>query len=215
MTLRSLVCSIGVTGALVLATVTMTAGAAIERRSGTIPACDELLTVRQALVAMGETVAGNVDREVVRSTRMCSYNGGSKALGHGMGVAWGPYGDYRKGPFLGAKKYMCPVSKAACRNLEKAVRLRSNLNSFAFWAEALDQVGTAKRLPSSAFERNPAFFWIPSEALAPLDQAAWVFVYDVKSAHLLQISCTDTAEMTPDTPCAIAAAKQAYKNITS
>lgn len=46
-----------------------------------------------------------------------------------------------------------------------------------------------------------------------------MFVYDAKSAHMLQVLCTDTDTDTDakelDTACAIAGAKRAFNNITS
>lgn len=42
-----------------------------------------------------------------------------------------------------------------------------------------------------------------------------MFVYDVDSASMLQVLCTDTVAKAPDTPCAIAAAKRAFNNLTS
>ena len=208
MTLRSLVCSIGVTGALVLATVTMTAGAAIERRSGTIPACEEVLTAQSAAVAMGEKKASILNREVRGSTRLCAYDGGSKNLGHSMLVSWGPYADARKqwASFGGIGR---PDPRlGACKKLATAGTLRPNLKSFYGVEKALAQAGRTKWSHGNSFDvgNNPAFLWLPGKALAPLDQLAWVFVYVVKSAHLLATACTDNGAGTADYKCAIDAA---------
>ena len=206
---------ITVTGSM-LATVTMTARAASQHRSE-IPACEELLTVRQAAVSMSESKAFIVNRQVVDSTRICVYAAGSKAVGHSLAVNWGPYADVRKRAVSFAKMSICAESKAACRKVKEAVGLRSNLKSFAALRDALAQVGITSRLRWADLEGNPSFVWRPSEDLAAsaLDQAAWVFVYDVDSASMLQVFCTDTTDKTPDAPCAIAAAKRAYNNITS
>jgi len=62
----------------VLATATTTATAGSEQRSD-IPACQELLTRRQAEVAMGEPNAFIMRRKIKgRSTVNCVYAGGSK-----------------------------------------------------------------------------------------------------------------------------------------
>ena len=70
---------------LILVTVTgsllaMVATIASAARQGPldVPACEELLTVREAQVAMGERVAFILSREVRDDTRVCVYAGGSK-----------------------------------------------------------------------------------------------------------------------------------------
>jgi len=208
---------ITVTGSM-LATVTTMARAASQLRSD-IPACEELLTVRQAAVSMSESKAFIVNRQVRDSTRICAYGGGSNKLGHALGVNWGLYADVRKRAVSFAKQSICAESKAACRKVKEAVGLRSDLRSFAALRDALEQVGITTRLRWADLEGNPAFVWRPSDALAAsaLDQAAWVFVYDVDSASMLQVLCTERTDQTqtPDTRCAIAAAKRAYNNITS
>jgi len=92
--------------------------------------------------------------------------------------------------------------------------LRPDEKSLAALRKALAQVGSVTELPLRAFDGNRAFAWKPSEAVTPVDQAAWVFVYDRKRAYMLQVLCTDSTDKTPDTPCAIAGAKQAFTNIT-
>lgn len=203
-----------VIGAL-LATMAMTASAA-STGPADIPACEELLTVRQAKVAMRETTAFILGRQVEGQTRLCYYAGGSTgAIRHSIGVHWGPYADARKWMAAGElTNGACAWGKDACRALKNAAKLRSNLKSFAALADALDRVGSAKRLQAPAFEGNPAVLWVPSEKLETLDQLAWVFVYDVRSAHLLLISCTSTDDKAADIPCSLAAAKQAYTNIS-
>jgi hypothetical protein len=181
-----------------------------------IPACEEILTVHEAQVAMGERVAFILNREVRDDTRTCAYAGGSKAaIAHGLGVNWGPYADFRKRGGGSGRKSICAESKAACQRLKDAVNLRRDRSSFAALADALDLVGTIRRLPPAAFDGNPAFVWTPSDALpSGINEAAWVFVYDAKSAHMLQVLCADIDAGTPDSACAIAAAKRAYKNVT-
>lgn len=201
-----------VTGSL-LAMVT-TAGAA----RMDIPACEEILSVPEAQVAMGEPAAFILNREVRDDTRVCAYGGGSKArIGHGLGVNWGPYADFRKRAGGSAKKSICAESRAACQRLKDAVSLRRDRNSFAALEDALDRVGITRQLPAAGFDGSPAFVWKPSSALAPsgIEDAAWVFVYDAKSAHMLQVLCADVDAKAPDTACAIAAARRAYNNITS
>ena len=201
----------------VLASVTTTATAGSDQRSA-LP-CNEYLTIRQAAVAMGEPIAFILSREFTGSTLTCIYSGGKKGakkFGHGLTVNWGPYADVREAFESGeGKRLICAAIRNACRSLKEAAGLRSNLKSFASLGKALAQVGIAKRLQSSAFEGNPALVWKPSQEVAPLDLLAWVFVYVVKFEKLLLIDCTDTTDETADTPCAIAAAKTVYNNITS
>lgn len=103
---------------LVAAGVASAATAGSQRRSD-IPACEELLTVRQAAASMGEPEAPIVNRQVVGSTRVCAYEGGSKGrpLGHALGVNWGPYADVRKRVVPYAKTFICAESKAGCRKI--------------------------------------------------------------------------------------------------
>lgn len=200
------------------AAVASAAVAGSERRSD-IPACEELLTLRQAAAAMGEPYAFIVGRAVDgSSTRRCDYGGGATGagVGHAIDVSWGPYADYRKRLQSSGKKFICPVSKDACRNIAKAVKAKSNRLSFAFFERAVEQVGSAKPLQSAAFEGNPAILWVPDKAMAPLDELSWMFVYISQSASLLAVSCADNVATTPtpDTRCAIAAAKTAYNNVS-
>jgi len=214
MTLRILVMII-LTGSM-LAMVTTKASAARQVLAD-IPACEELLTVGEAQVAMGERVAFILNREVRDSTRVCAYAGGSKgSIGHSIGVNWGPYTDVRKRAGGLAKKFICAANDKACQRINEAVSLRKDRASFAALADGLDHVGFVKLLPAAAFKGSPAFLWKPGNALASsgLDEAAWAFVYDAKSAHMLQVLCTDTDANAPDTACAIAAAKRAFNNIT-
>lgn len=200
----------------VAAMLTTPAGAERQARFD-IPACEEILTVPEARAAMGERVAFILNREVRDDTRVCAYAGGSTGtIGHSVGVNWGPYADVRKRAGGLAKKFICKQSKAACKRIDEAMSLRRDRSSFAALEDALDRVGITRQLPAAAFDGSPAFIWKPSDALASsgLDEAAWVFVYDVKSAHMLQVLCTDTDAKTPDTACAIAAAKRAYRNVT-
>lgn len=89
MALVTLVC------ALVAATA-MTARGASQRRAD-IAVCSELLTLHQAEVAMDESDAAEIDREVKGNTRYCVYEGSSKAgIGHSIEIGWGPYSDLRK-----------------------------------------------------------------------------------------------------------------------
>jgi hypothetical protein len=198
----------------------MVASAASATRQGQsdIPACEEILTVQEAQAAMGERVAFILNREVRDDTRVCAYAGGTRAsIGHGVGVNWGPYADVRKRAGGLAKKFICKQSKLACRRMDEAMSLRRDRASFAALEDALDHVGITRQLSARAFDGSPAFVWKPSNALASseLEEAGWVFVYDAKSAHMLQVLCTDIDARAPDVPCAIAAAKRAYMNVTS
>jgi hypothetical protein len=212
---RSFLILITVTGSA-LATVTTTAGAA-RQAPADIPACEELLTVPEAQVAMGERVAFILNREVRDDTRVCAYAGGSKAsIGHSIGVNWGPYADLRKRAGGLAKKYICAESKDACQGIKNAISVRRDRISFVALEDALDHVGITRQLPARAFDGSPAFVWKPSDALpSGINEATWVFAYDGQSAHMLQVLCTDTDARAPDTSCAIAAARRAYKNITA
>ncbi|MGH3129144.1 MAG: hypothetical protein ACRDPX_14575 [Gaiellaceae bacterium] len=216
MTLRFLI-PIAVIGSM-LAMVTPTASAARQARLD-IPACEELLTVPEAKNAMGEPIANILQREVRDDTRVCAYWGGSKgakAIGHSIGVNWGPFADFRKRAGGLAKKSICAASQKACDRIADAVSLRRDRASFAALADGLDHVGVVRPLPAAAFKGSPAFLWKPGSGLAEgLAEAAWVFVYDAKSAHMLQVLCTDADAGAPDTACAIAAAKRAFGNITS
>jgi hypothetical protein len=209
---------ISITAAIcaLLATVAMTASAAGNRQLD-IPACEELLTVRQARAAMREPKTLLVDRRVEGGVRVCYYAASQKrSYGHVIAVNWGPYAEFRKWFGKGdLTEATCDVDADACQALKRAAKQRSEVQSFAGLLKALDQVGNTNRRRALAFKGSPpAFVWIPSHALTPLDLSAWVLAYDVKSAHLLVVSCTDNADRAPDAPCAIAAAKRVLENIT-
>lgn len=203
---------------LLLATVTMTAGAA-STEPADIPACEELLTVRQARVAMHEPTAFILSRQVEGSVRACYYAGGSpgsKKVGHSIGVNWGPYAEFRKWFGKGElTEAMCDASADACKAIKDAAKQRSNLKSLGAVVKVLGRVGTVRNLRGLAFKGSPpAFVWLPSDDLAPLDELAWVLAYDVRSAHLLGVSCTSISHKAPDAKCAITAARQVFANIT-
>jgi hypothetical protein len=199
----------------IIASVAATATAASVQRTD-IPACEELLTVRQAAVVMGERVAAIINRQVMGNTRVCAYYGGSTgatgAIGHSVGVNWGPYTDVRKRTPALANDFICPVDADACQALKNSVKLGSNSKSFAAIEKALDDVGKTRKLPAAAFAGNRAFLWLPSRALPQMDEGAWVFVYAAESKSMLQVLCTDTVAKAPDVTCAIAAAKEANSN---
>ena len=183
------------------------AGAAVagsEMGSTTIPACEELLTVKEAELSMGEPFGGIIGREVIgSSTRGCSYVGGSKGskLGHGLGVQYGPYADGRRLAREFAKAELCPISKEACKKLMTAASLQPDRKSFAALELALDQVGTTRRQPRGL--DNPAFVWKPSRSLVPFAETAFVVVYITKTAALLEVTCSDLKSKSADVACAI------------
>ncbi len=187
----------------VLAAAVAAAAASSEQRSTTIPACEELLTLKEAELSMGEPLGGIIGRTVVGSTRGCSYVGGKKGskLGHGLGVLYGPYLDSRRMAPEFAKKYICPISKEACKKFMTAATLRPDRKSFAALELALGQVGTTRRQPRGL--DNPAFLWKPSISAASLDESAFVVVYVTKTADLIEVTCTDLASKRADVPCAI------------
>ena len=155
------------TWVLSTAAAASTPAAGAERRS-TIPACEELLSVKNAELVMGEPVAAILSRAVVgSSTRTCGYIGGRKAsLGHGMLVSYGPYLDNRRMAPEFAKKYICPISKAACKKFLEAAKLQPDRRSFVGLELALRQVGYTRLQPRGL--DNPAFVWKPSRSMAPL-----------------------------------------------
>ena len=169
--------------------------------------------MHEAALVMHEPVASILNREVVGSTRGCAYVGGSKKLlGHGVGVMWGPYADSRTMTSAFAAKVICPVSKAACSKLKTAATLRPDRKSFAAVEKALALIGTTRVQPRGL--DNPAFVWKPSSRLAPLDETTFVVVYVVKSAHLLEVTCSDVATKTADTACAVRAASWVETNVS-
>lgn len=192
-------------------------GDAAAARSGStavVPACEQLLSVHQAELAMNEPHAFVLYRAVQGATRTCDYAGGTKGgVRHSLMVEWGPYADYRKqvGPFASS---ICAVSKTACAKLAAAVKLQPDSKSFAGLIAAVSQVGSEKRLRSPEYDMNPAVVWIPAKTLAPLDQLAWVFVYVVRSRSLVVGSCTDNTDTSPDVHCALAGAGWVFDNVT-
>lgn len=203
-------------GCLVCASVTTTS-AATSSQGADIPACEELLTARQAAAAMNVPTAVIALRKVYGNTRYCSWFGaaGEGKLDRSVGVKWGPYADFRKVAAENGKPLTCAVSSTACATLKRSLKATSNRVSFSLFAQALDHVGTARLLPSSAFGGNPAFAWVPSEewvAESRLGPTSWVFVLD--SGELLSALCGEV-DGQPDPSCAIQAAKQAFRNITS
>jgi hypothetical protein len=200
----------------VLATVATAATAGREQRSD-IPACEDLLTLRQAKAVLREPHAFILLREVVGTTRNCDYAGGSKGpVVRTLGVTWGPWAELRQRAGSFAKNYICPASKGACRDMTKVVTSRRNLDSFKYLERALAQVGTTNRLRSPVFEGNPVLVWRPSEATgAAVSRAAWVFAYDVNTTNLLETFCTDNTVGTPDASCSIAGVEQVYENVKS
>ena len=183
--------------------------------ASTIPACEEILSPHQAAVAMGNDKAAVVGRAVVYgSTRQCNYVGANtgSVLHHSMLVEWGPYLERRKS-MASFEAEICPVSKAACRMLAKAALVQPNTKSFQGVALALAQVGTIRWVHSSLFDYKPTFTWTPTGDLTPLDQLAWVLMYDPKTASLLEVLCTDNTTKTADSPCAVAAAWRAEDNL--
>ena len=187
-------------------------------RAADIPACEEVLTAREAGVAMAEPIAFILNRQVRGLTRVCAYAGGVKGapkLGHGLGVNWGPYSDVRKRTPALANAQLCPVDVDACRDLKLAVKVTPDRRSFTRIAEALAQVGRVRTLPAAGFNGSPAFLWLPGRELSAslIDKAAWVLVYDPGSASMLQVLCSDTAAEEPDAACAVSAARRAYANV--
>lgn len=185
-------------------------------REAAIPSCEELLTKKEAGLVMLEPVAAILTRAVVgSSTRTCGYFGGApgaKKIGHGLYVSYGPYLDNRKMAPEFAKKYLCPISKAACKKFLEAAKLQPDRRSFAALELALRQVGNTKLQPRGL--DNPAFLWIPSRSLAPLDEEAFVVVYISKSARLLQVGCSDTEHTKADAACAIRGAIWVETSVT-
>lgn len=212
--MRSRLLILSTLACIVLTVVASTATGGTDRRS-TIPSCEQLLPVFEAEIVLGEPKAAIIDRAVVGgSTRTCAYAGFSKgAIGHSLELEWGPYADRRKmiAPF--AKKYICPVSKAACSKLQTAATLKPNTKSFAGLEKALRQVGVTRWLSDPAFDRNPTFVWRPAGQLAPLDQMSFVAVYVVTSGKVLQVGCTDNAAKEADTACARKAAVWSYDSV--
>ncbi|MFN0153141.1 MAG: hypothetical protein ACKVUT_02080 [Gaiella sp.] len=185
-------------------------------RESTIPSCEELLTKKEAGLVMREPIAEILTRTVTgSSTRACGYFGGrpgATKLGHGLYVSYGPYLDNRKMAPDFAKKYVCPISKAACKKFLEAAKLKPDRRSFAALELALRQIGITKLQPRGL--DNPAFLWVPSRSLAPLDEEAFVVVYISKSAHLLQVGCSDTEHKTADVACAIRGAIWVETSVT-
>jgi hypothetical protein len=200
-----------------LLAATTVASGGTERQSD-IPACEELLSGLEAKHAMGEPNARIESREVFFNTRRCGYVGGSaKKTLHSIALEWGPYSDVRRRWIQWDREFLCPVNKVACRKADAASKLRPHLRSFYALQKALEQVGHTKRLSGWGAVRPPAFLWLPGRALAPLDQMAWVFVYDVGSAHMLLVVCSDNsggATSRSDAPCALSAARRTFENIT-
>ena len=196
----------------------MTARGANQQRSD-IPACEELLPLRQAAAAMGEPFALILLREVQGSTRTCDYTGAKKRAlpTHSILVSWGPYTPDARKQLTSSDGIVCRHPRSpACTKLVTAFTLRPNLKSFYGVEKALAQSGATKRPQGNAFDvgNNPAFVWLPGKDLAPLDQLAWALVYDVKSAHLLVTACGNNSARTADYRCAIDAAEYVYINVS-
>ena len=182
-------------------------------RRSAVP-CGQLLTEGEAGSAMHEPNASLLTSKLVGSrTWECDYTGGSKTkLGHAIDVLWGPYSDSRAMAPGFAKKYLCPVSKAACAKFVRAATLKPNLTSFLATEKALALFGATKT-PVRTID-NPAFAWKPSSSLAPLDQEAFVGVYIVSSAHFVQVGCTDLVSKTADAQCAVRVASWVEESVT-
>lgn len=193
---------------------------AVTAAAADVPACEELLTKRQAADAMDVEEAVIALREVYGNTRYCSWFGapqGAQRIQRSVAVKLGPYADFRRRTAENGRKLTCATSAAACKALDRALKVKSNLASFAYFGAALDKIGVAKRLPSSAMGGNPAFIWDPNDEWireSGLGPTMWVFVYLVKSQSLLSILCGSVGEP-PTQRCALAGAKGAYNNITS
>ena len=200
---------------VVFAAVATAAIASGERRSD-IPACEELLTVGQALRAMDQPFGSILSREVRGKTRICAYFGGSKAAGiaRGIGVFWGPWYDLRKQVLtVEGKKDFCAESRKACDYLKQATGLSaSDERSFLALGKAMSQVGRVSLSYPVAFGKNPVIRWLPSAAVSPLDKTAWVAVFDLVNLDALVVSCTDVKAEEPDMVCALNAARTVYNN---
>lgn len=209
------VCALGCT---LLAVAALAARGADEERAD-IPACEELLSVRQAANAMGDPLGFVVDRAVYGRTRYCVYAGGRKGAGggirHSIGLFWGPFYDARKWLLSGeGNKLVCGADKEACRYLKQATTLPpTSEKTFLALGKALSRVGRATVSYPSAFDENPVIRWVPSASLAPMDQEAWVLVYTLGSYDLLAVSCTANAAEEPDMPCALVAARTVFNNV--
>ena len=200
----------------VVATTAATANGAREGRAD-VPACEELLSVRQAKEVLREPLADILTREVVGTTRNCDYIGGKKnaPVQRTLGVTWGPWAELRKRAPSFAKSTVCPVSKSACQDMKKVATTRRDLDSFKYLEQALSKAGNVRRLRSPVFEGNPVLVWRPSDATGAAAAMGWVLAYDVNSASLLETFCTDSTVNTPDVACAIAAAERVYENVKS
>jgi hypothetical protein len=195
------------------AAVATSALAAGSVRRSAVP-CEQLLSEGLAASAMHEPTASLLSSKVVGTrTWECDYVGGSKTkLGRAIDVLWGPYSDSRAMAPGFAKKFICPVSKAACTKLIKAATLRPNLTSFLATEKALALVGVTKT-PVRTID-NPAFVWKPDSSLGPLSQEAFVGVYIVSSAHFVQVGCTDLVGKTADPQCAVRVASWVEQDVT-
>jgi len=200
-------------------TLAMTAHGARQQKAD-VPDCAELLTLQQAEVAMDESRAAEIDREVKGNTRYCTYYGSppSGEIEHSIEIGWGPYSDYRKrilaSPY---KALLCGASKDACRYLKQSVTpARSGEDSFRTVAKALSQVGEVALTYPEQFGKNPVIRWLPSAAARPIHGLAYVLVYIRKSDELLQTYCTEHPMKTPAPamPCALAGARIVFNNMT-
>src|SRR5205814_1407481 len=144
----------------VVATTAATANGAREGRAD-VPACEELLSVRQAKEVLREPLADILTREVVGTTRNCDYIGGKKnaPVQRTLGITWGPWAELRKRAPSFAKSTVCPVSKSACQDMKKVATTRRDLDSFKYLEQALSKAGNVRRLRSPVFEGNPVLVW--------------------------------------------------------
>jgi hypothetical protein len=194
--------------------VAAAATAARSQQRSVIPSCEEVLTIAQAKDAMNEPDAAIIRREVKLHTRVCDYYGAmpNAAPTHALGADWGPYADLRKRSVAWANANVCPVNKRACKALKLAMKAKSNTKSFALFGNALAKAGHVQRL-HSGFGGNPAFLWQPHAGVSPADEFAWVEVYDTGTHHEFQVICTDKTDSSPDTSCAVTAARHAFDNL--
>jgi len=181
-----------------------------------IPACEAILTRAEAAAATGEPKALIGDRSIEFGTRLCVYAGGQRGgrVGHQLLVWWGPYDDYfRLSQVVAGHKAICGLSKPACKLLDAARETRSDRASFGQLAKAYDKAGTVRRL-WSGFDGNPAYIW---DLTPEIYEVTAVYVYDARSRSLLVARCNAFSGVSSDYdhPCAVAAAKRAYNNVTS
>jgi hypothetical protein len=197
-----------------------TAGAATARLRTTASVCDGVLSRREAATVMDEFSAVRGLEKTFGSTLYCSYLGFEKTPSgpkRSVAVKLGPYSDFRMRASEDGKTVTCSVSGTACKTLKMSLKAKPNQASFALFAKASDQVGTARRLPASLFGGNPAFAWVPSEAwikASSLGATTWVFVYLAGPQKLMTVLCGELDGVPADV-CAVRAADRAFANITS